>query len=62
MTRARASVNGGYTRKTVSLPSSLVKQIDAFLAKHPGVSFSAFMSDAGEALLKKNGRKPRRRR
>jgi hypothetical protein len=53
MTRSRAKIAGGYARKTVSLPTELVVDIDKYLAKNPGLTMSAFMTSAGEELLKK---------
>jgi len=51
MTRARASVTGGYTRKTVSLPAALVVKIDGYLKKTPGLTMSAFLTAAAEGHL-----------
>lgn len=51
MSRNRAPIDGGYTRKTVSLPSSLVKRIEDQLK--PGETISAFLTVAGEDLLQK---------
>jgi hypothetical protein len=47
MSRNRAPINGGYVRKTVSLPAELVKRIDGHLETIPGLTLSAFISDAG---------------
>ncbi|TAL46428.1 MAG: hypothetical protein EPN91_00275 [Salinibacterium sp.] len=42
--RVRAQVAGGYVRKTVSLPASLVEQVNASL--EPGETISLFMTMA----------------
>ena len=54
MSRNRAPVDGGYIPKTVSLPSSLVSQIDKHLSKNPGMTMSHFVTVAVEAKLKPN--------
>jgi hypothetical protein len=46
-------VGGGYVRKTLSLPSDLVAEIDHHLVDSPGLTMSSFMTTAGEDLLKK---------
>jgi hypothetical protein len=48
MTRNRAPIDGGYARKTISLPTELVTRIEAHLKETPGLTMSAFMSFAGE--------------
>lgn len=52
MSRNRGSIPGGYTRKTVSLPSELVKRIDEHVATVPGLTISVVLTDAAEAHLK----------
>ena len=59
MTRSRAQVAGGYSRKTVSLPSTLVADIEKHLADQPGLTMSAFVTMASEDYLKKQRRKRR---
>ena len=51
MSRSRASIDGGYTRKTVSLPTDLVGRIEAFLDDNPGLTISAFLTEAAEKKL-----------
>jgi hypothetical protein len=53
MTRNRAPINGGYVRKTVSLPAELVDRIEVHLADTPGLTLSAFISVAGEEKITK---------
>lgn len=53
MRRARASVGGGYARKTLSLPRELVASIEGHLETTPGLTISSFMTAAAEDLLKK---------
>lgn len=53
MTRNRAPIDGGYVRKTVSLPAELVKRIDDHLDKTPGLTLSAFISNAGDDRITK---------
>lgn len=53
MSRSRASLAGGYTRKTVSLPTSVVEAIEEYLESAPGVTISAFLTDAANDHLKK---------
>ena len=51
MSRSRGSIDGGYTRKTVSLPSTLVDRIEAKLEEEPGLTISVFLTDAAEMKL-----------
>lgn len=53
MTRNRAPIDGGYVRKTVSLPAELVERIENHLSDTPGLTLSAFISEAGEAKISK---------
>jgi len=53
MTRNRAPINGGYVRKTVSLPAELVERIEVHLSDSPGLTLSAFISVAGEEKITK---------
>lgn len=46
MKRTRASIEGGYVRKTLSLPAMLVEQIEAILK--PGETLSLFITTAAE--------------
>jgi len=55
--RNRASIPGGYVRKTVSLPAKLVERIENNL--EPGETFSSFMTDAADAHVTKIERKGR---
>ena len=48
MSRNRASIDGGYARKTVSLPAELAKRIEEHLAATPGLTMSSFISIAAE--------------
>jgi len=61
MTRTRASIEGGYARKTVSLPKALVVRIGEYLREHkPDMTLSGFMTKAAEhkinQLEKRNGK------
>ena len=60
MIRLRASVEGGYARKTLSLPRQLVERIERYLATKPGLTISAFMTTVAENKInqveKKNGK------
>lgn len=51
MSRVRAQIDGGYTRKTLSLPTDLVARIEAKLKETPGLTISAFMTEAAESKL-----------
>ncbi len=53
MSRKRGDISGGYDRKTLSLPSSLVRRINAHLKTMPGSTISAFMTIAAEELLER---------
>ena len=48
MSRNRAPVDGGYVRRTVSLPKELDDRIRAYLNETPGLTLSAFLSAAGD--------------
>jgi len=54
MSRVRAQIEGGYTRKTLSLPTDLVDRIENKLKESPGLTISAFMTDAAEIKLTPN--------
>ena len=59
MTRTRAPIDGGYARKTVSLPQALVNRIEKHLRKKPGMTLSVFMTTAAEHkinALERNGK------
>ena len=60
MSRSRAPIEGGYTRKTLSLPSDLVDKIEEKLKETPGRTMSSFMTDAANNLL--SPPKPKRKR
>ena len=51
MSRVRAPIKGGYTRKTLSLPADLVDEIESKLEETPGLTMSAFMTEAANKLL-----------
>lgn len=51
--RLRGQVAGGYVRKTLSLPASLVEQVERHLAAHPGMTMSVFMTVAAEREIKR---------
>jgi len=51
MSRVRAQIDGGYTRKTLSLPTDLVDRIEDRLKETPGLTISAFMTEAAESKL-----------
>jgi len=53
VSRSRAPSDGGYSRKTVSLPTDLVKRIEIHLANTPGLTLSAFISIAGEDKIQR---------
>lgn len=61
MTRLRAPIEGGYVRKTVSLPARLVRQIDVLLNAEPGLSMSAFITRAAEVFVAQESRKRKRK-
>jgi len=60
MTRKRAHVVGGYGRKTVSLPTAMMEEIDRFLTKQEGMTWSMFLTDAGRKHLQDLKRQGRR--
>lgn len=49
MSRSRGKIVGGYVRKTVSLPATLVEKINRNLK--PGGTISAFLTDVATAAL-----------
>lgn len=53
MSRSRAPVDGGYVRKTVSLPSGQFGKVEAYLKKSPGLTLSAFVTDAIDRELER---------
>lgn len=57
MSRSRASVDGGYARKTISLPSDLNDRIASFLAENPGMTMSSFMTRTVEEFFDKGKKK-----
>ena len=58
--RPRAPVEGGYARKTISLPQDLVDKIEERLSESPGLTLSTFMTEAAELRL--THKKPKRPR
>lgn len=52
MSRPRASVRGGYARKTVSLPARLVARLEKHLRKNEGLTMSALITEAAEKYLR----------
>jgi metal-responsive CopG/Arc/MetJ family transcriptional regulator len=62
MTRNRASIAGGYVRKTVCIPSTLLERIEAIREEEPGLSLSAFMTKAAELLVSRQEKKTKRTR
>lgn len=59
MSRSRGTVEGGYVRKTISLPKNLLDNLEAHLEKHPGDTLSKLLSDAGEEFLRQQKKKGR---
>ena len=57
MSRSRAQIDGGYVRKTVSLPAGVATEIANHLLTRPGVTMSLFVTEACESMLKKIGKK-----
>jgi hypothetical protein len=57
MTRNRAPVDGGYVRKTLSLPASLVDRIEAVRAEEPGLTMSSLMTKAAEIYISRQEKK-----
>lgn len=53
----RARIEGGYRRKTLSLPTDLVKWIEARLATKPGLTISAFVSEELERVRRRGGKR-----
>lgn len=51
MKRTRASIEGGYVRKTLSLPALLVTEIQSILK--PGETLSLFITNAAERELER---------
>jgi len=60
MTRNRASIEGGYVRKTVSLPADLVKRSELLLEQDPETSMSVLVTRALEAHISKQEKKRNR--
>jgi hypothetical protein len=51
MKRYRARIKGGYRRTTYSIPEELARRVDAHLRTKPGLTASAFVSEAIELHL-----------
>ena len=49
--RKRAAVRNGYKKTTITIPSKTFKTFERHLRRNPGLSMSAFLTDAGEHLL-----------
>ena len=49
--RKRAAVRNGYKKTTITIPSKSFKAFEKHLKKNPGLSMSAFLTDAGVYLL-----------
>ncbi len=53
MSRSRGKLAGGYVRKTISLPASVMETIEAYLERVPGLTISALLTDAAIEYIKK---------
>ena len=51
MTRPRASLDGGYTRKTISIPNELLDRIEQLRQDNPEETFSSFMCAAARKVV-----------
>jgi len=51
MSRSRSSVNGGYARKTISIPNHLLERLEKHLGKNEGLTLSALMTEAAQDFL-----------
>lgn len=60
MTRNRSPIDGGYIRKTVSLPASLVDRIEAVREENPGLTMSSLMTTAAELYISRQEKKKRK--
>jgi hypothetical protein len=49
--RNRAQVKGGYRRVTVSVPNDVYASFEKYCEENPGLTMSAFLTDAGAAFL-----------
>ncbi|KKL77129.1 hypothetical protein LCGC14_2037950 [marine sediment metagenome] len=49
--RKRAPVKNGYKKTTITIPSSTHRRFEKHLKSNPGLSMSAFLTDAGEAAI-----------
>lgn len=49
--RKRAPVRNGYKKTTITVPSTTFKAFERHLKQNPGLSMSAFLTEAGEHLL-----------
>lgn len=49
--RKRASVKNGYKKTTITVPMTVHKQFQAYIKKNPGLSMSAFLTEAGQYFL-----------
>jgi hypothetical protein len=49
--RYRAPIKGGYRRTTVSIPWDLAAQVTALLETRPGLTWSAYTSEALKQAL-----------
>jgi hypothetical protein len=49
--RKRAPVKNGYKKTTITIPSKTYRAFEKHLRQNPGLSMSAFLTDAGETAL-----------
>jgi len=49
--RRRAGVKNGYKKTTITIPHSAHRKFAGWLKKNPGLSMSAFLTEAGEKFL-----------
>lgn len=57
MKRVRGRIAGGYVRKTLSLPASIVNDLQALIDKQPGTTMSVLMTVAADEYITKQKRR-----
>ena len=53
MTRSRAPLEGGYIRKTITIPAELLDRIESVREENPEETFSAFMCAAARKVVER---------
>lgn len=52
--RKRAPVKNGYKKTTITIPHKVFRSFEKHLRENPGLSMSAFLTEAGSQFLDKS--------